>query len=304
MSKSVKLRSLKARKDAILKFNTKPKLAVEYLVEHAGMERSAGEFAQWLYEYIESLSKKKLGEFLGGSQQWNGDCLVMFLQFHDFAQLSLSDALRQLLLTFRLPGEAQVIDRILERWVCEHMRGRAHGRGSTWAGEHMCVRAHARPSTWAAEHVCDAGRRGGSGGLPPTSPEQGGEGCRALVRTSLPSPPPLARPLPLERAKHEVAPARAHSRPSLARRFSSRYHECNPDKFRTKDCAYILAFSIIMLNTDLHSRNIPEHKKMKLDEFVRNNRGIDEGQDPPREMLEAIYMDIKGDEILMKESDM
>ena len=43
---------------------------------------------------------------------------------------------------------------------------------------------------------------------------------------------------------------------------------------------------------------------MKMEEFIRNNRGIDDGQDPPREMLERIYIGIKEDEIVMNESDM
>jgi hypothetical protein len=43
----------------------------------------------------------------------------------------------------------------------------------TCAAEHMCGRAHVRPSTCAAEHMCDlAGSRGGSGGLPPTTPSE------------------------------------------------------------------------------------------------------------------------------------
>lgn len=91
--------------------------------------------------------------------------------------------------------------------------------------------------------------------------------------------------------------ARAHS-------YFTRFASCNPKAFRSEDCAYVLAFSIIMLNTDIHSKNIPDNKKMSIDEFVRNNRGIDDGQDVPKEMLVGIYEDIKRDEILMKESDM
>ena len=35
--KSMKMRNAKARKDAIIKFNIKPKTAIEYLREHGGM---------------------------------------------------------------------------------------------------------------------------------------------------------------------------------------------------------------------------------------------------------------------------
>ena len=34
-------------------------------------------------------------------------------------------------------------------------------------------------------------------------------------------------------------------------------------------------------------------KHMTMDEFVRNNRGIDNGKDLPRELLEAVYNNIK-----------
>jgi len=201
--KSIILKTTKARKDAVLKFNTKPKLAIEYLREHANMTNlcSPEDFSGWLYEWIEKLSKKKIGEFLGGAGEYEKEALRCFLGYHDFTDLSIDGGLRQLLKTFRLPGEAQVIDRILEA-------------------------------------------------------------------------------------------------------FATRFATCNPNKYSSTDCIYILSFSIIMLNTDLHSSSIPEHKKMTLEEFVRNNRGIDDGNDPPRALLEEIFENIKRDEIIMKEADM
>lgn len=49
----------------------------------------------------------------------------------------------------------------------------------------------------------------------------------------------------------------------------------------------MLAFSVVMLNTDVHN---PANKhKMTKEEFVRNNRGIDGDGDLPREMLEAVW---------------
>lgn len=41
---------------------------------------------------------------------------------------------------------------------------------------------------------------------------------------------------------------------------------------------YILAFAIIMLNTDLHTPSLKDSKRMKLEEFVRNIVGIEDGQ--------------------------
>ena len=38
----------------------------------------------------------------------------------------------------------------------------------------------------------------------------------------------------------------------LMEKFADRYCENNPDAFSNADTAYTLAFSVIMLNTDLH----------------------------------------------------
>lgn len=64
------------------------------------------------------------------------------------------------------------------------------------------------------------------------------------------------------------------------------------------DAAYVLSFSLIMLNTDLHSDHIP--KKMTVDEFVRNNRGINGGQDLPRAYLTELYANIGTHQIQMQ----
>ena len=57
----------------------------------------------------------------------------------------------------------------------------------------------------------------------------------------------------------------------------------------------MLAFAIIMLNTDAHSPQIK--KKMSLEEFVRNNRGINGGYDLPEALLTSVYHDITHREI-------
>lgn len=70
--------------------------------------------------------------------------------------------------------------------------------------------------------------------------------------------------------------------------------------FETADTAYTLSFSVIMLNTDLHSPMIKN--KMTLEEFLRNNRGINgDGGDLPPEMLTDVYNDIGTNEIKMKD---
>lgn len=57
--------------------------------------------------------------------------------------------------------------------------------------------------------------------------------------------------------------------------FGHRYHETNSSSSSpsNKDTIFILAFAIVMLNTDLHSRNIKLEKKMRLEQFIKNLRG-------------------------------
>ena len=43
---------------------------------------------------------------------------------------------------------------------------------------------------------------------------------------------------------------------------------------------------------------------MTLEQFIRNNRGINNGQDVPQELLETLYKSVKEDEIRMDEADM
>jgi len=74
------------------------------------------------------------------------------------------------------------------------------------------------------------------------------------------------------------------------------------DPKRASDAAYLLSFSIIMLNTDRHNANIREDRKMSCDDFVKNNtdygRDITErGREFPRDYLEGIYHSINEEEI-------
>lgn len=60
----------------------------------------------------------------------------------------------------------------------------------------------------------------------------------------------------------------------------------------------VLSYSVIMLNTDAHTASIKS--KMTLDQFIRNNRGIDNGHDLPASFLSALYADIVADEIKLQ----
>nr|XP_023675045.1 IQ motif and SEC7 domain-containing protein 2-like [Paramormyrops kingsleyae] len=82
----------------------------------------------------------------------------------------------------------------------------------------------------------------------------------------------------------------------LVEAFSQRYCVCNPGlvrQFQNPDTIFILAFAIILLNTDMYSPNVKPERKMKLEDFIKNLRGVDNGQDIPRDMLVGIYQRIQ-----------
>lgn len=65
------------------------------------------------------------------------------------------------------------------------------------------------------------------------------------------------------------------------------------------DTVYVLAYSTIMLNTDAYNPQV-KHRMTKA-EFIKNNRGINDGQDLPEELLSSIYDSIYAEEIRMKD---
>ena len=103
--------------------------------------------------------------------------------------------------------------------------------------------------------------------------------------------------------------------------FANVYYAANPADVADVDAAFVLSYSIVMLNTDQvsdptargravrtpsdaatfewaracahHQHNPQVRKRMTVDDFVRNNRGINNRADFPRPYLEAIFSAIK-----------
>ncbi|ODH38979.1 hypothetical protein ACO22_02069 [Paracoccidioides brasiliensis] len=81
-------------------------------------------------------------------------------------------------------------------------------------------------------------------------------------------------------------------------KFAERYLTGNPNAFATADAAYVLAYSVILLNTDLHSSKMKGRRMTKQD-FINNNRGINDNSDLPEEYLSGIYDEIANNEIVL-----
>lgn len=177
-------------------FNKKPKKGIQFLQERSLLGSSIEEVAKWLIE-DERLDKTLVGDFLGDNDEHSKAIMCAYIDAKDFSEMDIVAALRFFLEGFRLPGEAQKIDRLMEK-------------------------------------------------------------------------------------------------------FASRYCDCNPNNtlFTSADTVYVLAFSVIMLTTDLHSPQVKN--KMTKEQYIKLNRGISDSKDLPEEYLSQIYDEISDHEIKMK----
>lgn len=230
-------------------FNNKPSKGIQYLLDKGVLPnpvtpKSVSSFLR--NGLVVGLDKVAVGQYLGEkgktpdknpavweSESFHKEVLASFCSSFAFKNQSLLDGLRMFLATFRLPGEAQMIDRILQGFS-----------------------------------------------------ESCGCSCEESVNGSL-------------------------------KLFSK-------DEKRASDAAYLLSFSIIMLNTDLvripsyctlryflsfiyllcffaqHNDNIRADRKMKVNDFVKNNTNYGKeisDSDLPREYLEKLYNNIKTNQI-------
>ncbi|KAI0985612.1 hypothetical protein GJ496_002658 [Pomphorhynchus laevis] len=181
-------------------FNQKPSTGLRFLQEQNILKTECTDVASFLHMYEEKLNKRVVGEFLGLGEKLNKEIMFAYVDQLDLSEMSFIAALRKFLSGFRLPGEAQKIDRLMEK-------------------------------------------------------------------------------------------------------FAARYCECNQylEIFSSADTAYVLAYSIIMLTTDLHSAQIKH--KMTKDQYINLNKGINESRDLPYNYLSKIYDEIANEELRMKYPD-
>ncbi|KAJ4771535.1 ARF guanine-nucleotide exchange factor GNL2 [Rhynchospora pubera] len=194
----VRKRKLKKNKTMIAAhhYNKDEKKGIEYLkfaklVATPPEPKTVARF----FRYTPGLDKQKIGEYLGDPGEFNIQVLKEFTETFDFTGVILDTALRTFLETFRLPGEAQKIQRIIEV-------------------------------------------------------------------------------------------------------FSEKFFEQQSSGiFATKDAVFLLCYSLIMLNTDHHNPQVK--KKMTEEEFIKNNRAINEGLDLPREYLSELFHSISTNAIAL-----
>ena len=195
-----------------------------------------------------NLDKVKVGLYLSKGPKeihpFHANVLKCFASLFDFRGMSFSEALRVFLGSFRLPGEAQCIDRLMEAFAVRLYEVQ------------LSEIPALNPNQTVEDTMLDPPRRSNSdsefnGTLdPPASMDE-------FVEPMLP--------------------------------------------FKSSDAAFIMSFSTIMLNTDLHNPNMDDKKRMTCEQFVRNNRGINDGEDLPIHFLTSLYEEIKNNEIQVKQ---
>ncbi|KAI9930191.1 guanine nucleotide exchange protein for ADP-robosylation factor [Aspergillus wentii] len=181
--------------NAIQQFNFKPKRGIKLFLQDGFIRSDSPEDIAAFLLRNDRLDKAMIGEYLGEGDAENIATMHAFVDMMDFSKRRFVDSLRQFLQNFRLPGEAQKIDRFMLK-------------------------------------------------------------------------------------------------------FAERYVTQNPNAFANADTAYVLAYSVIMLNTDQHSAKL-KGPRMTKEDFIKNNRGINDNQDLPDDYIGAIYDEIGSNEIVL-----
>ncbi|KAM3160202.1 ARF guanine-nucleotide exchange factor 2 [Lachancea thermotolerans] len=216
LSQSPPIKALKerAKKTEFIKctesFNEKPKKGIPLLIEHKFIESdSETDIAKFLFEKNGRLNKKSIGEHLANPD--NISLLKKFVNLFDFKGLRIDEALRIMLTKFRLPGESQQIERIVETFSAKYVESQEY------------------------------------------DPEKAG--------------------LDIE----------------------NDYSTVQPDA----DSVFILSYSVILLNTDLHNPLVKKH--MTFDDYTYNLKGCNNQKDFPMWYLDRIFCSIRDKEIVMPE---
>ena len=109
--------------EAIRTFNFKPKRGIAQLIEHGFIRGGEPEaIARFLF-YADGLSKRSIGEYLGEGDAHNIATMHAFVDLMQFDHMPLTTALRRFLQAFRLPGEAQKIDRFMLKFAERYTDG-------------------------------------------------------------------------------------------------------------------------------------------------------------------------------------
>ncbi|PHJ20589.1 sec7 domain-containing protein, partial [Cystoisospora suis] len=261
-----------ALKRGIQKFNLHPRKGFEFLANSGLLDASDPMAVARFLMRQEGLSKTRIGEVLGDGEEFSKNVLHAFVDALDFRGREIDSALKAFLQLFRLPGEAQKIDRIMEKFAEKFYLDNSGVNNSD------------------ASKPADASCRTAS--------------CSAAVPHI--SAPRVPRKIDGDKASGEIRIGNASciATTSHTEQSSPAERNVNAGLYECADCCYVLAFSLIMLHTDAHSPEIKPEHKMSKEDFVRNNRGINNGKDVDPAYLETLYERIVQEEWTLEDDDL
>ena len=92
-------------------------------------------------------------------------------------------------------------------------------------------------------------------------------------------------------------PGEAQPIARITEAFADHFFSFGPEDIADQEATYILAYSVIMLNTDQH--NPQNRKRMTIEDYQKNLRGVNHGNDFAPEYLASIHDSIRRREIIM-----
>ncbi|KAG0723310.1 Brefeldin A-inhibited guanine nucleotide-exchange protein 1 [Chionoecetes opilio] len=120
--KPERFQSLKHRKELLEEgikiFAEKPKRGVTFLQSEGLLGSTPLDVAKFFHDDIR-LDKTKIGEYLGDPDL--KECMCAYIDEMDYHGQELVPALRKFLEGFRLPGEAQKVDRLMQKFASRYL---------------------------------------------------------------------------------------------------------------------------------------------------------------------------------------
>jgi hypothetical protein len=100
----------------ILRFNEDAQKGIAFLVQVGLINENPNDVAEFL-RTAPGLRKTQVGEYLGSAKSFNLEVMAAYVHKLDLSGKDFDTALRYFLSGFRLPGEAQKIDRLMEQFA-------------------------------------------------------------------------------------------------------------------------------------------------------------------------------------------
>ncbi|CAI6008776.1 unnamed protein product [Closterium sp. NIES-65] len=284
---------------AVEKFNMKPEKGLAFLRTRGLLAADAAATAEFLRS-TPGLDKTAIGDYLGHHDDYHLAVMHAYVDGIPFHSTSFDHAIRLFLKGFRLPGEAQKIDRIMEKFAENVLSATAALRNMSTARTTPGVFKTAGCAyvlAYAVIMLNTDAHNLSSPSIPIPSQPFHSRYCKDNPGSIQNSRQRVRAGLCSHHAQHR-RPQPLYSSPILSTPFR-RYCKDNPGVFKTADSAYVLAYAVIMLNTDAHNPVVTA--KMTKADFVRINSSLEGEESAPKELLEAIYDSIVSEEIKLRD---